>query len=121
MNNLNEIYRVQGSEKNNPFLNPVCPIKRVLVSDTGKIKLNPDSEHFIYFSKSKRHHSYYLYSKVLKIISKEIDLLRKSPIGAQLHIPEDFRAFRYYTHLNYEDIKRVKELLTNYAQPKTLN
>lgn len=118
MDNLNEIYRVQGSEKNNPFLNPACPIKRVLVSNTGKIKLNPDSEHFIYFSRSKRHHSYYLYSKVLKIISKEIDLLRNSPMGESLKIPADFRAFRYYSHLNYDDIKRVKDLLTNYTSPQ---
>lgn len=118
MDNLNEIYRVQGSEKNNPFLNPACPIKRVLVSGDGKIKLNPDTQHFIYFSKTRNHHSYYMYSKVLKIISKEIDILRKSSNGSKLDIPNDFRAFRYYSHLNSDDIKKVKELLTNYTEPQ---
>lgn len=115
MDNFKEIYRIQGSEKNNPFLNTQCPIRRVVVSDTGKIKLNPDSQHFIYFSRTKNHHSYYLYNKVLKIICKEIDRLKKSPISSKLNIPDDFRAFRYYSHLNVEDIKRVTWLLTNYS------
>ena len=40
MEKLKEIYRIQGSEKNSPFLNTQCPLRRVLISDDGKISLS---------------------------------------------------------------------------------
>lgn len=120
MEKLKEIYRIQGSEKNSPFLNTQCPLRRVLVSDDGKITLNPDSQHFIYFSRSKNHHTYYLYSKVLKIICKEIDKIKKSSIASRISLPDDFRAFKYYSHLNTEDIKILNNLFTNYIPPQEI-
>ena len=64
------------------------------------------------------HHAYYLYSKVLKIITKEIEKAKKNPYFAKLNLPEDFRAFRYYTHINTGVIKEVNNLFTNYLPPK---
>ena len=119
MIDLRQVHRVQDSSKNSsPFSNNHCPIRRVIVSDAGEIKLNPDSEHFIYFSRTKMHHAYYIYSKVLKIITKEIEKAKADPYFAKLDLPDDFRAFRYYTHINTQVIKEVNNLFTNYLPPK---
>ena len=64
------------------------------------------------------HHAYYLYRKVLKIIAKEIENVKKDPYFTKLDLPTDFRAFNYYSHVNTQVIKQVSNLFTNYLPPK---
>jgi len=117
MDNLNEIYRIQNTDISIPT-NKQMPAKRVLVSGDGAIKLNPDTQQFIYFSRTKKHHAYYIYSKVLKIIQEEIKKAQCDPQFAKLDLPDDFRVFKHFTHVNVEAIKQVKNLFKNYLPPQ---
>lgn len=116
---LKEIYRIQHPNiDQNPLQNVQYPVKRVIVSDSGKIVLNPDSQQFIYFSRSKKHHAYYLFSKVFKIICNEIKKAQADPYLSKLDLPEDFRVFKFHSQVNVQAIKQVKNLFENYLPPK---
>lgn len=121
MEGLSEIHRVQQSkynDKDNFFNNPNVPGRRVIISGEGKIILNPDSQKFIYFSRSRKHHAYYIFNKIFKIISDELRKAKQDPKFAKLDLPDEFRAFTYYTHVNTEVIKQVKHFFKNYLPPK---
>ncbi|MBO4936754.1 MAG: hypothetical protein J6C90_00325 [Clostridia bacterium] len=121
MNNLPEMYRVQSlCTDNNPYLNKQCPVKRVVISNSGKINLNPDNQKFVYFSRTKKHHCYYIYNKILKMISAEISKLKKDTYFSKAKLPSDFRAFTYHDNLNIRGIKEVKDIFENYLPPKEL-
>jgi len=116
---IDQIHRVQADDVgDNPFLNRSVPIKRVIVAPDGDLEFNPDSEKFIYFSKSYDHHNYYIFSKVLKIIREELAKANADPKFASLNLPDDFRAFSYYNNVNVDIIKRVKDFFRNYLPPK---
>lgn len=115
------MYRVQSlCTDNNPYLNKQCPVKRVVISNSGKINLNPDNKKFVYFSRTKKHHCYYIYNKILKMISAELSRLKKDAYFSKAKLPSDFRAFTYHDNLNIRGIKEVKDIFENYLPPKEL-
>lgn len=117
----NKVFRIQASEKETcPFLNRTTPVKRIIVADNGALKFNPDSNKFVYFSRNEKHHTYYIFNKVLKIIKEEVAKASKDPQYAKLKLSNDFRAFSYQTNVNIEVIKRVREFFANYIPPKYL-
>ena len=120
MENLKETYRMQStSTETSPFTNHNLPVRRVIVCpNTGKIVLNPDSEQFIYFSKSRNHHAYYMFRKIMKIISDEIEKAKSSPYFSKLDIPDNFSSYKYFTQINYSVLTTVKNLFENYLPPQ---
>lgn len=118
MENLREMYRFQSRDDINSFINSAYPIRRVIVGCDGDITLNPNSEQFIYFSRSKKHHEYYIFNKVFKIIAEEIKRAKKDPYFSKLDLPENFRIYRNMFHLNNSVIKQVQNFFTNYLPPQ---
>lgn len=114
MKHTSEIYRVQNSIIGEPDYTQQAPLKRVIVSSDGQIALNPDQEQFIYFSRTRKHHAYYMLNKILRIIVSEIEKAKKNPAFAKLDLPDDFRAFTYYADLNINSVKQAKNLFENY-------
>lgn len=118
-NNIKKLYRIQSFANNiDPYTNRNVPIKRVSISNDGKIVFNPNSDQFIYFSPTDRHHCYYIFNKVLKIITDELSKAKNNPYYKKLNIPEDFRAFTYFTHTSIDVIKEVQKFFENYIPPK---
>ena len=51
-NKFLEMYRVQAINKDSkPLVNKNIPIKKVIISNAGKISFNPDSNQYVYFSR----------------------------------------------------------------------
>lgn len=109
---LSVMYRVQNASYK---LNEYLPVKRVIVNGLGKIDFNPDGNKYIYFSKTNKHHVYYIFYKVLKIIRNNVKMANKFPKYADAALPPDFTlemAFR-----NSQIIKDVKKFFSDYMPP----
>lgn len=116
---IKKLYRIQAYTDNlDPFTNRNVPVKRVIVSNDGKIVFNPNSHQFIYFSPTDRHHCYYIFNKVLKIITDELAKANRNPAFSKLNLPEDFRAFTYFSNTSVNIIKDVQNYFENYIPPK---
>lgn len=120
MEQTNEIYRVQNSKIEEPDYTQQAPLKRVLVANDGQIALNPNQEQFIYFSRTRKHHAYYMLNKIFRIIVSEIEKAKRNPYFAKLDLPDDFRAFTYYAYLNINSVKQAKNLFENYLPTQKL-
>ena len=122
----NSLFRVQLADKNvDPYYNRHAPIKRVSISADGGIEFNPDERKYIYFSKSMKHHSYYLYNKVVQIINDELKYAKGRPQFSKIDLPENmakflpskFASLKYY-NMNSEIIKKVQAFFRDYLPPK---
>ena len=122
----NRLYRVQLADTSaNPYYNRHAPVKRVSVLSSGEVEFNPDERKFIYFSKSVKHHSYYMYNKVVQIVNDELKFAKGRPEFAKLDLPDNMGKFlpsRYcalkYYNINTEVIKKLKNFFRNYLPPK---
>lgn len=113
--NFPTLYRVQANEQeSDPFVNRNLPIKRVIISAAGKIEFNPDARQYIYFSRSQKHHIYYIFNKVLKIIVDELNHAKSRPIFKYLDIPEELASYNLYKCSDHKIIKRVQDFFRNY-------
>jgi len=117
--NFLTLYRVQADKQDtNPYLNRNLPMKRVIVSSVGKIEFNPDAKQYIYFSRSQKHHIYYIFNKVLKIIVDELKNAKAQPIFKYLDIPEDLTNYNLYKCSDHKILRRVQNFFKNYL-PQT--
>lgn len=113
-----EIYRMQSEIQGiHPKLCKHYPVKRVNIGENGEIKFNPDSSKFIYFSKTEKHHAYYIFSKVLKIINSELRKAKDMPQIKSLNL-ENFRSTEFLNKANYNIIKEVQKFFRDYIPPQ---
>lgn len=126
MEKKDKLFRVQSFEDNvDTFTNRNMPIRRVIISDEGEIQFNPDEHKYIYFSKTPKHHYYYLYKKVLKIIDDELRAIHQASI-LDYNIPENMKKFlpsrwnslKHYTNFNTNVIKNVQSFFRDFLPPK---
>lgn len=123
----NIVYRVQSTNLDtNPFFNRHIPIKRVSVSADGNIDFNPDEHKYIYFSKNEKHHCYYIYHKVVKIINDILRDAKSKPEYAKLDLPDNMagllpgrcNALQYYTNMNMKVMQNVQTFFSDYLPPQ---
>lgn len=114
---LDEVYRIQSDNLQTPYRSQF-PVRRVFASDEGEIVFNPNNEKYIYFSSNKKHHCYYIFNKVLKLVCEQIKKAKEDPQFRHLNLPEDFRSFTWYSAVNRKIIKDVKYLFCNYLPPQ---
>ena len=126
-NKNNIVYRVQSPTlETNPFFNRHVPIKRVTVSGDGSIEFNPNEQKYIYFSQSEKHHCYYIYHKVVKIINDLLKDAKNRPEYAKLDLPENMagllpgrcNALQYYTNMNIKVMENVQKFFSDYLPPQ---
>ncbi len=115
------MYRVQSVISYDDGLNTKnLPVKRVLLSGGGQLIFNPNSDKYIYFSRSAGHHIYYLYSRVFKIVKEELRWAKNNDAYRKLNLPDDFRAFTFRTNVNVDMIKDVQNFFKNYLPEKSI-
>jgi len=118
---LEEMYRVQSVTTANNGLNVKnLPVKRVLLSDDGKIAFNPNSDKYIYFSRARDHHLYYLYSRFFKMVKEELLWAKRLNKCGKYNLPDDFRVFTFHTNVNVDMLKEVKAYFKNCLPKKEL-
>ena len=118
---MRKMYRVQSTVSVDDGLNTKnLPVKRVLISDDGEIAFNPNSDKYIYFSRSKNHHLYYLYSRFFKIVKEELVWAKRLDSYKHLGLPDDFRVFTFHTNVNVDMVKDVQSFFNNYLPKKSL-
>lgn len=115
---ISQLYRMQTQGSAKMELDSHYPAKRVIISNDGQIEFNPDASKFVYFSKTEKHHVYYIYTKVLKIIMAEINRSKDLPCVKTLGINNNFRASDFLGGLNYRVIKEVQKFFQEYIPPK---
>ncbi len=117
-NNFLELYRVQSINLDSkPFVNKNIPIKKVIISNVGKIKFNPSSNQYIYFSRTKEHHIYYIFNKVLKIIVDELKKYENLKVYKTLGLPDDLKEYHFYRNIDWNVVKRVQDFFRDYISP----
>ena len=115
---LKQLYRVQDAEKfPKPYLNTQCPVRRVIVGPSGEILFNPDNKHFVYFSRTKEHHAYYIYNKTFKIIKKEVENAKKDSGLSKFDVSAEFIC---PSHIDFNMLKKINNLFKNYLPPKNI-
>ncbi len=114
-NNILTLYRMQDLNcANNPCVSKNTPVKRVIINSIGKVEFNPDCHQFIYFSRTKNHHVYYVFKKMLKIISDEFN--------ANKHLSRTFKDKEvkpsdFYTGMSMSLIKQIRRFFNGYIKP----
>ncbi len=116
-NDLLTMYRVQNS---NTQINYFLPVKRVIVSKFGQLEFNPDQNRYIYFSRTYKHHAYYIFHKVFGIIKGELKKAKANPKLSNLNLPMQFQFFDSYQNVNIKVIKQVKDFFSNYLPPQAV-
>ena len=116
---LLKLHRVQANElytNDSYFLQSLNkPVKRVSVSNMGEIGFNPDSKHYVYFSKTDEHHIYYIFNKVIKIIIDQLEQSNQEVISSKLKLPDDkILPYYFYSSSHTQVIKQVKDFFLNY-------
>lgn len=113
-----KMYRVQSIDLDSkPYLNNNIPIKRVVISNAGKIIFNPNIEQYVYFSRTDKHHIYYIFNKILKIIVDELKKYENLKIYKTLGLPEDLKEYHFYRNVDWNVIKRVQDFFRDYVSP----
>lgn len=120
-NKLLQLHRVQ-SNSFNPQLTRTRnePRKRVIISSCGKLVFNPNEDQYIYFSKTNKHHVYYIYNKVISIILDELKNSSHSQAYKKLRLPDNIPPYYFYSRIHIDIIKRVKDFFKNYLPPSTV-
>lgn len=114
-NKFSQLYRVQSTSKRSTLsISKNYPIKRVIINGLGKVVFDADAGNYIYFSRTDKHHCYYIFNKVLKIINEEITNAKKLKLIDKDYIPDDYKLFNHYYNVNIEIIKKVKEFFNHY-------
>ena len=122
----NRLYRVQLADENvSPYYNRHAPIKRVSVSAQGDIEFNPDEMKFIYFSKTMKHHTYYMYNKFIQMINDELKYAKGRSEYSKLGLPKNlskllptnYNALKYY-NINSNILKNLQCFFKDYLPPK---
>lgn len=109
-NNLLSMYRVQNLDDD---MNYFLPVKRVIVSKNGGIVFNPDQNRYIYFSRSYRHHAYYVFHKVFSTIRGVL----KNNASSQFKLPSSHQLFGSYQTVNVNNVKQIQDFFYNYFPP----
>ena len=118
---IRKMYRIQSVARDSDGLNTKnLPVKRVLLSDDGEITFNPNSDKYIYFSRTENHHLYYLYSRFFKIVKEELVWAKRLDKYKHLNLPDDFRVFTFHTNVNVDMLKDVQSFFRNYLPKKSL-
>ena len=118
---MDSMYRVQSPViDSNGFNVKNLPVKRVLISDEGTIQFNPNSDKYIYFSRSRDHHLYYLYTRFFKMVKEELIWAKRLEQGKNYCLPDDFRVFTFHTNVNVDMLKNVKSFFNNCLPKKSL-
>ncbi|MBE5757761.1 MAG: hypothetical protein E7345_02385 [Clostridiales bacterium] len=126
METNNRLFRMQSNnDELNSFTNSNMPIRRVVISDDGEITFNPDEHKYIYFSRSPKHHYYYIYKKILKIINDELKRAHAEnnfeyniPANLKRYLPARFTSLKHYTTFNTNVIRNVQTFFRDYLPPK---
>lgn len=117
-NKYSFLYRIQSSNKPSSISNLMnMPAKRVLISGCGKIEFNPNENKYVYFSKTDKHHVYYIFNKVLKVIINELEHHEKTNAYKALNLPQKVCNKHFIMSANYDIVKRVQDFFKNYIPP----
>jgi len=117
-NKFLEMYRVQSiTEDSKPLVNRNIPIKKVIISSAGKIDFNPSINQYVYFSRTDKHHIYYIFNKILKIIVDELKKYENLKVYKTLGLPDDLKDYYFYRNIDWNVIKRVQEFFRDYISP----
>lgn len=113
-----KMYRVQSINLDSkPLLNKSVPIKRVIISNVGKINFNPNLNQYVYFSRTDKHHVYYIFNKILKIIVDQLKKLESVKMYKDIGLPENFDESIFYRNVDWNVIKRVQEFFRSWVTP----
>ncbi len=107
------LYRVQAPSAVLPCIKKDLPVKRVLISGVGKIDFNPDSRQYVYFSRTDKHHVYYVFNKVFKIVAEEINRFDKA--SAILPGHDKMSVNDFYNAVNKSVLRDIREFLKDYV------
>ena len=117
-NKYQEMYRVQSvDEERSIFTAKNMPVRRVLISGCGKIEFNPDDMKYIYFSRTNKHHVYYIFNKVYRIIVDELRKNENHAMYKKLEIPCDLHMVDFYKTPSVNVLKRVQLFFRDYLPP----
>lgn len=108
--------QVEKEDDSAYYLNRGYPAKRVIVRNDGGLYFNPDANKFVYFSRTKDHHCYYIFNKVLKIINNELEKARQN--NPFITLPEEIRMYQYYNCVNLQVIRKVQRFFKDYLPPQ---
>ena len=118
---LRKLHRVQSNVKNvNNFTFFHAPVKRVIISNFGKIQFNPDESQYIYFSKTDNHHIYYIYSRVLKIILEELQRYKNSQVYKSINLPDNIQQYYLFSQCHTSILKNVHDFFKNYVPTESV-
>lgn len=116
---LKSVHRVQTPDLNqSPFASRSTPVKRILVSDKGVIKFNPDENNYVYLSRTDRHHGYYVFNKVMDIINENLRRAKANPEFQNANLPENFKIHSLFYDVNLNSIKDVQHFFSHYLPPQ---
>lgn len=119
-NKYSNMYRLQSSSVGSEYSLRQAPIKRVLISGVGKIEFNPDESQYIYFSRTNKHHVYYIFNKVLKIIVDSLNSLNHLKIYKTLGLPNELDESSFYIAASSDVLKRTQDFFRNFLSPLTV-
>lgn len=115
MSNLKQLYRVQnGKETYSDFL----PVKRVILSNLGKITFMPDKNRYIYFSRTTDHHFYYIMKSISRLINSELKKLKKNKMSLTLDVPDHLKCFDENFKYDINALNALKKYFGEYVQPQ---
>ncbi len=110
-----EMHRVQARLTSSAGVGMPLPAKRVIVTNSGEIIFNPNENNYIYFSKSREHHVYFIFYKVLKIIVSELKKRNHTREYKSLGLVRELSEAAFYINVSKDIIKNVQEFFKNYV------